>query len=426
MFPIVVDRRARGVLIASFRASGENLADDVLLCGKAAAALVAVALPPGKTVGTSAAERTRKVTLTDVRRERRLRAIERYRAFIDSASDGIVVLDEAGTVLYMNRAAEQASGYARQGLEGKRLAQLVPAEQHATLQRMITLGAKSMPVDNFDLDLVTTSQDRITVSVASIGLLSEYGAVIFAFRDVTLARGLEIELRRTSEFLERILNSAVDGIIAADLRGTVLLFNHGAERICGYRASDVIGKMPVSDLYPPRVAQEIMRLLRSSQRGGEGRLEPVRRELKAASGELIPVTISAALVFDDAGREIATVGIFSDLRERLRMEERLAKAQEKLAISEKQTVAIELAGAAAHELNQPLTSIMGYAQMLLRKLEADSPHQRSLETILSESERMAGIVRQLGSLTRYETKAYVGGAQILDLGRSSGPEGTDE
>ena len=69
---------------------------------------------------------------------------------------------------------------------------------------------------------------------------------------------------------------------------------------------------------------------------------------------------------------------------------------------------------------------MGYTQMLLRKLEADSPHQRALETILSESERMAGIVRQLGSLTRYETKAYVGGAQIIDLGRSSGPVGTDE
>ena len=117
------------------------------------------------------------------------------------------------------------------------------------------------------------------------------------------------------------------------------------------------------------------------------------------------------MVFDDAGREIATVGIFSDLRERMRMEERLAKAQEKLAVSEKQTVAIELAGAAAHELNQPLTSVMGYAQMMLRKLEPDSPQDRALETILSESERMAGIVRQLGSLTRYETKSYVGGAR---------------
>jgi PAS domain S-box-containing protein len=211
----------------------------------------------------------------------------------------------------------------------------------------------------------------------------------------------------------------VDGIIAADLRGTILLFNHSAERICGYRASDVIGKMSVTEVYPPGVAQEIMRLLRSSQRGGGGRLEPVRRELKAASGELIPVSISAAVVFDDAGREIATVGIFSDLRERLRMEERLATAQEKLAISEKQVVAIELAGAAAHELNQPLTSVMGYAQIMLRKLDPDSPHLRALETILAESERMATIVRQLGSLTRYETKSYVGGAQIIDLDRSA-------
>ena len=150
----------------------------------------------------------------------------------------------------------------------------------------------------------------------------------------------------------------------------------------------------------------------------------MRRELKAVNGELIPVSISAALVFDDAGREIATVGIFSDLRERLRMEERLATAQEKLAISEKQVVAIELAGAAAHELNQPLTSVMGYAQIMLRKMDPDSPHLRALETILAESERMATIVRQLGSLTRYETKSYVGGAQIIDLDRSA--ERTDE
>ena len=63
---------------------------------------------------------------------------------------------------------------------------------------------------------MTTSGDRITVSVASIGILSEHEAAIFSFRDVTLARELERELRRTSEFLERILNSTVDGIIAAE------------------------------------------------------------------------------------------------------------------------------------------------------------------------------------------------------------------
>ena len=421
-FPILEGRKGRGVLLALFEGpqapEGGTLPDEVILCGKAAAALVAVALPNGKAVDRSG-QRTRRVTLSDVTRERRVRAIERYRAFIDSASDGMVVVDASGNVLYMNRAAEHVTGYARKGLEGKSLTHIVSEGQRSMLERTVAQAVKGRPVENFDLDVITTSSDQITVSVASIGILSEYGAAIFAFRDVTLARGLEVELRRTTEFLERILNSAVDGIIAADLRGTVILFNAGAERICGYHASDVIGKMSVKELYPPRAAEEIMRLLRSSRRGGEGRLEPVRRELKAATGELIPVSISAALVFDDAGREIATVGIFSDLRERLRMEDRLAKAQEKLAVSEKQTVAIELAGAAAHELNQPLTSIMGYTQMLLRKLEPDSPQQRALETILSESERMAAIVRQLGSVTRYETKTYVGGAQILDLGRSS-------
>ena len=132
------------------------------------------------------------------------------------------------------------------------------------------------------------------------------------------------------------------------------------------------------------------------------------------------MSISAALVFDDAGREIATVGIFSDLRERLRMEERLASAQEQLAVSEKQAVAIELAGAAAHELNQPLTSVMGYAQMLLRKLEADRPAPaRSWRRSSMRRSAWPSIVRQLGSLTRYETKSYVGGAQIIDLDRSA-------
>jgi PAS domain S-box-containing protein len=422
-FPVLVRRKARGLLVARFPYVVDELPDVVTLCGRAAAALIAVILPGAKALDPIK-ERTRKITLIDVPRERRLRAIERYRSFIDSASDGIVVLDATGTVLYMNRAAEQVTGYARDGLAGRSWAQIVPEAQRPILAKQLIHATQSRPVENFDLDLVTTSGDRITVSVASIGILAEYGAAIFAFRDVTLARELEIELRRTTEFLERILNSAVDGIIAADMRGTILLFNHSAERICGYRASEVIGKVSVTEMYPPGVAQEIMRLLRSSQRGGGGRLEPVRRELKAVTGELIPVSISAALVFDDAGHEIATVGIFSDLRERLRMEERLATAQEKLAISEKQVVAIELAGAAAHELNQPLTSVMGYAQIMLRKLEPDSPHLRPLETILAESERMASIVRQLGSLTRYETKSYVGGAQIIDLDRSA--EGPDD
>ena len=419
VFPVIVGRKPVGALVARFAGEGAaRTAEDAASLGRMAAAMFGIVLRGAKALDPIR-ERTRRVTLPDVREERRVRAIERYRAFIDSASDGIVVLDGTGTVLYMNRAAEEVTGYARDGLAGKPLIQIVPEPFRPTLEHQIARAIGSEPVDNFDLELVTTSGDRIIVSVASIGILSEHEAAIFSFRDVTLPRELERELRRTSEFLNRILNSTVDGIISANMQGTILLFNQGAERICGYRAGEVIGRMSVKQLYPPGVAHEVMRLIRSAEHGGGGRLEPVRRHLLAASGEKVPVSISAALVFDDEGREIATVGIFSDLRERLHMEERLASAQEKLEVSEKQAVAIELAGAAAHELNQPLTSVMGYAQVLMRKLGPDNAHLPMVKTILDESDRMAAIVRKLGSLTRYETKSYVGGAQIIDLDRST-------
>src|SRR4029079_18171446 len=146
-----------------------------------------------------------------------------------------------------------------------------------------------------------------------------------------------------------------------NMRGTILLFNQGAERICGYKASEVIGRMSVRKLYAPGIAREVMRLIRSAEHGGGGRLEPVRRHLITADGQQVPVSISAAGVIDDEGREIATVGIFSDLRERLHMEQRLASAQEKLAVSEKQVVAMELAGGAPPEHHPPPRAVVGCA-----------------------------------------------------------------
>ncbi|MFO0674357.1 MAG: histidine kinase dimerization/phospho-acceptor domain-containing protein [Polyangiaceae bacterium] len=79
----------------------------------------------------------------------------------------------------------------------------------------------------------------------------------------------------------------------------------------------------------------------------------------------------------------------------------------------------ELAGAAAHELNQPLTSVMGYAELLRRKLDVESPGFAAAEVIFKEAERMAEIVRKIGKITKYETKSYVGQARILDLDKAS-------
>ncbi len=259
---------------------------------------------------------------------------------------------------------------------------------------------------------------RRTLSARDIFFANAVAAAVsLALRNVRIAN----ELRRTKTFLESMINSSVDAIIAADMKGSLILFNQGAERITGYTAEEVIGKMHITQFYPPGVAKEVMRLLHDEHNGGVGRLKATRKELIAKDGEVIPIQISAWCVMDD-GKEVATAGIFTDLREHLRIERKLSQAQDKVMKSEQQAVIAELAGATAHELNQPLTSVLGYAEMAKRKLDDPDAISRIVDTIITESERMADIVRKIGRITHYETKSYVGGQRIVDLDRSSEPE----
>jgi signal transduction histidine kinase len=139
-----------------------------------------------------------------------------------------------------------------------------------------------------------------------------------------------------------------------------------------------------------------------------------------AQGEPVPVSLSAALIYE-GGMAVGSVGIFTDLREKVQMEQRLAQAQQQILAQERQAIVAELAGAAAHELNQPLTSVMGYAELLKRRLSPDTAGYSAVEVIFNEAERMAEIVRKIGKITKYETKSYVGHARILDLDRSAPP-----
>lgn len=415
--PLLLERKAVGVLLMRHRAVRPPLEPNALDFLRLAAAALSLVLQAGR-VFEGLREQTRRMSLWHYQEERRARALEQYKDFFEAASDGMVVLDEAGVVLYVNRAAEQMTGYAREGLAGRRFSELVAEAQRAALEKVVLQVAGGANLEVFDLALATTSGEVLTVSVSSSPVLAEHAAAVLAVRDVTEARALEAELRKTKDFLERLIDSTVDGIISADLRGNILIFNQGAARLYGYAPDEVVGKLPVWKLYPEGVARQLMAEMRSAEHGGAGRLLQSRREILTKEGELVPVSLAASIVYEN-GREIATVGIVSDLRERIKIEQRLLQAQEKLVVTEKQALIAELAGTTAHELNQPLTSVMGYSELLMRKMSPDDVHFRTVDIILREAERMAEIVRKIGKITRYETKTYVGSTQILDLDKST-------
>jgi len=378
----------------------------------------AVALRNAQLVGRVQTERSQEVAAR-VAAEREVHQLRRYEEFFSHVSDGMAVLDEDGRVLSLNPAGCATLGVTMEQSRGLPWTELVApqsAVNAALVWRELQRGARVLSAD---LEIQTRDGRRLVLSVSAGPLRSQHARAILSFRDVTEPRAIEAELRKTKDFLERLIDATVDGIVAADLRGRILLWNKGAERVTGFSAAEVVGKMSVADVYPPGQARDIMDRLRGSN-PGEAQIRLLRADVVAKSGEVIPVHLSAALL-TESGRETATVGVFSDQRHRLRVEAELQEAQAKLALAEKAKVASELAGAAAHELNQPLTSILGFSELLFRRAKGDGPGREELEQILHEAERMALIVRKIGKIARYETMEYVGNSRIVDLERSSQP-----
>ncbi|MCC7536829.1 MAG: PAS domain S-box protein, partial [Deltaproteobacteria bacterium] len=416
VFPIVYEERAMGVLFLRAAESRGALTErEIGFCATVANA-TAVALRNARIL-QSLRDQTQQITFARAEAERRLETLRPYADFFAAAADGMAVLDSEGRLLFANPRAHEIIGWSSDQIGVHELLDIVsPADRLAALRIVRGFGRGRYP-KNVDLHAVGAGGDKRTLNVSFSPLPGGDGAAICSFRDVTAERETATELAKTKSFLEKLIDSSVDAIVAADLKGRIIVFNKGAERIYDRRADDVIGQLDVEALYPPGVAREVMKRIRSEQHGGRGRLEALRTEAVDSHGVRIPIMLSASLIYE-GGRPVASVGIFTDLRERVRMEERLAEAQHQLALSEKHAIVAELAGTAAHELNQPLTSIMGYAELLKRRLERNASQYQAADIIVREAERMAEIVRKIGKITKYETKSYVGRTQILDLDRS--------
>lgn len=377
-------------------------------------------------------DQTQQVSFARFEAERRLRNLKRYANLFTSAADGLVAVDAEGRVLFANPRAYEIAGIDEALVRDRPLGSLLDRKDRIKAVRLWRGVKRGQFPHRVDLRMARKNAEGVLetrIFSCSFSPLQETdGAVLFSFRDVTPERTIALELAKTKEFLESIIAASVDAIIAASSTGEILLFNPGAERITGWRAAEMIGKQAVTVLYPDEGAREVMRMIRSPQYGGPGRLEAIRWEVLDREGNRVPVQLSAAMIHDGQGRASGTVGVFTDLREKLRIEMRLSEAQEKLASTERQALIAELAGTAAHELNQPLTSIIAYSELLLRKTPETDPVHRAITVISSEGHRMADIVRKIGKITRYETKSYVGSQKILDLDRSSAEqsEGTPE
>ena len=416
LLPIVYEDRPMGVLFLRAR-QRMSIGDHELSISRTVANATAIALRNARVV-KRLRDRTERVSFARFKAERRLRMLKRYAAFFESGADGVVVADIDGQILFTNARARAMTGFSESALRGRHMHDFVTDVDRERMLEVREGFVRGEYPQNMDVRMRRSDGQDVVLSINFSSVLRDDSAVLMSFRDVTRERAIDAELKQTKEFLERVIESSANAIVSLDASGVVRLFNRAAERCFGYEAAAVVGSMRASELFPPSEAGDILALIRRTTESAPGRVEDVRTQVLNAARALVPVTLSAASIYE-GGRSVGAVVIFTDLRDKLHMEARLAAAQEELQSRERQAIIAELAGAAAHELNQPLTSVMGYAELLKRKLELDSPAFAAAEVIMSEAERMAEIVRKIGKITRYETKSYVGAAKILDLDRAS-------
>ncbi|MFZ0132859.1 MAG: ATP-binding protein [Desulfobacterales bacterium] len=210
---------------------------------------------------------------------------------------------------------------------------------------------------------------------------------------------IEDKLQSSNTLLRNLILSAVDGVIAADKMGKILIFNDMASEIFGYSVEEALERLNIRDIYPDRLELDIMNKLRSPDYGGPGKLRSYQADVLNKSGDRIPINLNAAIVYED-DREVATIGFFHDLREMRHMKEELEKTQLQLLQSEKMASLGKLAAGVAHQLNNPLSGITLFTKLVLEDYELEDDARADLNRVLCDAERCKETVKELLEFTR--------------------------
>ena len=208
------------------------------------------------------------------------------------------------------------------------------------------------------------------------------------------------ELAKRHELEHNIIQTSMDGIIANDRQGKIIIFNEGAERIYGYTREEALSKIHVTQLYPEGQARQIKKMIYGDEYGGPGRLINYSVEVLTQTGELVPILLSATII-DEKGEEVATVGHFKDMREIKRLEDELLTS-ERMATVGQTTAGI------AHGVKNILHGMKLGAFMIDTGFDKDKPEslRKGWSLVRKNINRVSKMTKEMLSLASTAPPAF--------------------
>jgi PAS domain S-box-containing protein len=337
-------------------------------------------------------------------------AEETARALLNATSESAILIDTKGTILAVNEVAVQRLGKLNVNIIRRNINDVLPSDVAIPLKKKI--------------DAVINSGEPVRFEDESEGFLyahriypifGRHGNVqklAIYTRDVTDQRRAVEALRESEEKFRSISSSAQDALIMMSSKGNITYWNEAAERIFGYTKEEVMGRDLHRLLVPKKYLDAFMKGFKGFQETGQGNAIGKTIEMSALRKDGTEFSMEISLSSFQLEGQWHALGVIRDISHRKQAEkERLQK--------EKLQGVLEMAGAACHELNQPLQVIFGYNELLMKDLPEDHSLVENLNIIIEQIEKMGKITRKIMKIAKYETKPYAQGAIIIDIDKSS-------
>jgi PAS domain S-box-containing protein len=337
-------------------------------------------------------------------------SMESYQRLFNHAGCGVFISSKEGRFLDVNPALLKMLGYQAKdeflSLDLATDVYLRPEDRRAYRKNIEKKGqvvdyeVQWRRRDGHVLHILLTSNVRYD----SKGEILGYEGIVV---DQTQRKKIENQIREAHDLLDKTISCSPNAIMTMDMRGGIKLWNQGAEEIFGYSADQVVGKMSIQQVYSKEVSKKIMEMMKDDGYGGKGRLNSFPLTFTRDNGELVEGNLSAGIIYDENGKELASVATFVDLKERLKTERELSTARQHLLQSEKLAAMGRLTSQIAHELNNPLFGIMNTLELMKTEISPTNKRRRLLDMSLSEIMRLADMLKKMLSFSKPDQESRV-------------------
>ncbi|WP_449247024.1 PAS domain S-box protein [Desulfarculus baarsii] len=351
------------------------------------------------------------------------RGEERFRQLVEMLPETVFESDITARLTFANRQAFKTFGFSprdfARGVSGYML--LAPEDRPRAFDYMASVAGGG-PGEGVEFTALRKDGGVFPIMMYASPIVRQDEVVGFRgiVVDISGLKQAQEALRRSEEKYRLVVQNASEGLlVSVDLRFAFV--NPKAEAILGHAAEALLG-MTYRDVIHPDDLPAVVEISRQ-----RARMDPAQSGASHAcrvlrgDGRTVWVEFSGVPI-DWDGRQ-GWLNFVSDVTAR-------RQAHEEALLRAKLQAAIETAGAACHELNQPLQSIVLMAELTLAQLPANDPLRPRMEKMRQEMRRMAAITHRLSGITVYRSRDYLGAhSRILDLegaGQAVGPPGDEQ